>query len=61
MYDRVGHTSEPGGFASLTISGDDQEHRDWLGGRQLPLRFVSGRDGLVEARIASAHSELAIR
>jgi hypothetical protein len=61
MYDRVGHTSAPTGFSELTISGSEAEMADWLGTRALPLRFIDGSGGLVEARIATALGEVVLR
>ena len=55
MYERVGHTSSPAGYSELTISGSEDEMRDWLGPHDLPLRFVDGRQGVREARIATAN------
>lgn len=60
MYDRVGHTCAPVGFSELTISGSASEMTDWLGRHDLPLRFVAGRDGIQEARIATARGEVVI-
>jgi len=34
--------------------------RDWLGPHHLPLRFVAGRQGIREARIATADGEVVI-
>ena len=53
-YQRVGHTSAPIAFSGLTISGSASEMWEWLGPHDLPLRFVDGTDGLIEARIATA-------
>jgi hypothetical protein len=60
IYDRVGHTSAPAGFAELTISGSRSELDDWLGPHDLPLRFVDGNEGIREARIATSHGEAVI-
>jgi hypothetical protein len=60
MYERVGHSCAPSGFVELTISGSESEMRDWLGTHHLPLRFVGGRRGICEARIATADGELVI-
>ena len=60
MYERVGHTSSPAGYSELTISGSEDEMRDWLGPHDLPLRFVDGRQGVREARIATANREVVI-
>lgn len=60
MYRRVGHTSAPIGFSGLTISGSADEMRDWLGPHQLPLRYISGNAGLVEARIATPTGDIVI-
>lgn len=60
MYDRVGHSCAPGGFSELTVSGSESEMRDWLGPHRLPLRFVGGRAGIREARIATADGEVVI-
>jgi hypothetical protein len=60
MYDRVGHSCAPTVFSELTISGSESEMRDWLGPHHLPLRFVDGRQGIREARIATADSEVVI-
>jgi hypothetical protein len=60
MYERVGHKCAPGGFSRLTISGSAREMREWIGPHDLPLRFVDGTRGLVEARIATASGEIVI-
>jgi len=60
MYDRVGHACAPAGFSELAISGSEREMRDWLGPHDLPLRFVGGRRGIHEARIATAGGEVVI-
>jgi hypothetical protein len=60
-YDRVGHTSAPTGFTELTISGSETEMADWLGGNDLPLRFIDGHDGLVDVRMATALGEVVLR
>jgi hypothetical protein len=61
MYDRVGHTCSPRRFSELTISGSEAEMRDWLGPHELPLRFVDGSDGMIEARISTARDEIIVR
>jgi hypothetical protein len=60
VFDRVGHTCEPRGFVELTIGGPERELFDWLGPHDLPLRFVDGRLGIREARIATAQGEIVI-
>jgi hypothetical protein len=60
MYERAGHESAPTGFRELTISGSAAEHAEWLGPHDLPLRFVEGTRGIVEARIATAHGDVLI-
>jgi hypothetical protein len=60
MYERVGHTSSPGGFSELTISGSESEMLDWLGPHDLPLRFVAGSRALAEVRIGSPAGDLVI-
>ncbi|MEA2673555.1 MAG: hypothetical protein QOI92_747 [Chloroflexota bacterium] len=61
MYERVGHESAPTRFSELTISGSSQEHLKWLGPNDLPLRFVPGQLGVVEARIATRRGDAVIR
>jgi hypothetical protein len=61
LYQRVGHTCSPRDFSELTISGSESEMRDWLGPHGLRLRFVGGRQGIREARIATATDEVVIR
>lgn len=61
MYERAAHTSAPTHFSGLTISGSPAEHRDWLGPNELPLQYVAGDLGVVEARIATARGEAVIR
>lgn len=61
MYDRVGHTCAPGGVSGLTISGSPAELTSWLGPHDLPLRFVPGAAGLVEARITTEAGEVVLR
>ena len=61
MYERVRHESAPTSFSELTISGDPQEHLEWLGPNDLPLRFEAGQQGIVEARIATGRGQAIIR
>lgn len=61
MYDRVGHMCAPGAVSELTISGLPDELTMWLGAHQLPLRFVAGNAGLVEARITTRAGEVVLR
>lgn len=61
MYERVGHTSAPTAFSMLAISGTPEEHREWLGPNDLPLRFVPGQRGILEARIATQRGDAVIR
>jgi glyoxalase-like protein len=61
MYDRVGHACTPMGVSELTISGSPDELADWLGPHELPLRFISGSAGLVEARIATDAGDVILR
>jgi hypothetical protein len=60
LYERVGHRSSPERFCELTISGSDEEMREWLGAHDLPLHFVDGSRGIVEARISTAHGAAVI-
>ena len=60
MYERVEHSCRPTSLSQLTISGSESEMREWLGPNDLPLRFVSGNDGIREARIATAQGEVVI-
>jgi hypothetical protein len=60
MYDRVGHTCSPRRFYEITISGSQAEMRDWLGPHDLPLKFVDGTDGIIEACIEIARGEVII-
>jgi Glyoxalase-like domain len=60
MFDRVGHTCSPSRFRELTISGSENEMLEWLGGNDLPLRFVGGRLGIREARIATAEGDVVV-
>jgi catechol 2,3-dioxygenase-like lactoylglutathione lyase family enzyme len=60
MYERVGHTSAPTRITELTISGSAAEHRAWLGEHDLPLGFVAGDRGIVEARIATARGDVVL-
>jgi hypothetical protein len=61
MYDRVGHRSAPTEFLELTISGSESEMSEWLGPNELPLRFVDGQEGLVEAGIGTAQGDVVLR
>ncbi len=61
LYERVGHESAPTSFSELTISGDPQEHLEWLGPNDLPLRFEPDQRGVVEARIATRGGQAIIR
>ena len=61
MYNRVGHACTPLDVSELTISGSPDELAGWLGPHELPLRFVAGDTGLVEARIATEAGELILR
>ena len=60
IYERVGHTCAPTRFSQLTISGPEREMEEWLGPNDLPLRYVSGQEGIREARIATANGEVVI-
>jgi glyoxalase-like protein len=60
LYGRAGHTCSPTNFSELTISGSEREMQEWLGPNDLPLRYVSGRQGIREARIATANGEVVI-
>lgn len=59
-YERVGHASRPTAISELTISGSPAEHREWLGPHELPLRFVPGDLGVVEARIATGRGDVTL-
>jgi hypothetical protein len=59
-YAAMQHTSSPTRFSQLTISGSEEEMREWLGPHELPLRFVPGTGGLCEARIATAAGDVVI-
>ncbi len=61
IYQRVGHRTAPTAFSQLTISGSENELLEWLGPHRLPLRFVAGSDGLVEARIATTAEDVVLR
>jgi len=61
MYDRVGHACAPGTVSELTISGSPDELTGWLGPHELPLRFVGGSPGLLEARITTEVGEVVLR
>jgi len=60
MYDRVGHTCAPGGFVELVLAGSERELLHWLVPLNVPVRFVGGRPGIREARIASARGQIVI-
>jgi catechol 2,3-dioxygenase-like lactoylglutathione lyase family enzyme len=60
LYRQLDHTSSPTHFTHLTISGSERETRDWLGPNNLPLHFVEGREGITQARIATAAGEVTI-
>jgi len=60
-YEQVGHTSAPVRFSGLTISGSKREHHEWLGPHDLPIQFVAGDLGVVEARVETAWGEAVIR
>jgi hypothetical protein len=61
MYQRVGHESAPTSFSELVVSGSPEEHLEWLGPNNLPLRFEPGERGVVEARIATRRGQAVIR
>jgi hypothetical protein len=61
IYARVGHRAAPTAFSQLTISGSENEILEWLGPHRLPLRYVSGRNGLIEARIATSTGGVVIQ
>jgi hypothetical protein len=61
MYDRVGHTSSPEGFAEIVVGGSVTELGEWLGAHELPLRIVPGRPGIREARVATDRGGAVIR
>jgi hypothetical protein len=59
-YDRVEHASAPTALSQLTISGSSDELVEWLGPHDLPLRFVPGDAGLVEARISTEAGDVVL-
>jgi hypothetical protein len=61
MYQRVGHESAPTSFSELVVSGSPEEHLEWLGPNDLPLRFEPGERGVVEVRIATRRGQAVIR
>jgi hypothetical protein len=60
-YHRVDHRCAPQEFSELTISGSAIEMHEWLGPNELPLRFVAGEQGLIEASITTANGQVVIR
>ncbi len=60
LYQRVAHRTLPTAFSQLAISGSASEHLAWLGPHHLPLSFVAGNRGLVEARIATSEGEVVL-
>jgi hypothetical protein len=61
MYDRVGHTSAPSAFASLTVGGSRHELDEWLGPHDLPLEHAGGAAGIHAAAIATTAGVVTIR
>jgi hypothetical protein len=62
VYDRAAHSCAPTGFSALTVSAPEDELSEWLGrGHDLPLRVVGGRDGVVEATIATSRGDVVVR
>lgn len=49
------------GFAWIEVGGSQSDLRGWLGGAELPLRFVPGSPGSKAACIASSEGEIVIR
>jgi hypothetical protein len=48
----VEHRVAPAGIAWIELAGDERRVRDYLGGADLPLRFVDGDPGVKRAAVA---------
>jgi hypothetical protein len=59
--DRVAHPAGPTGISGLELSGDQQQIEQWLGGVDLPLRFVAGAGGLEAVGVATSQGEIVLR
>jgi hypothetical protein len=56
----AGHRAQPSGIAWVEV-GEDPRLAGWLGDAALPVRTVSGEEGLVAVGIATADGEIALR
>ncbi len=57
---RVGHRARPNGIAWVEVSGDEGRLREWLGGAEMPIRFVPGPPGLRVVGIATPDGDLIV-
>jgi hypothetical protein len=60
-HDQVEHPAGATGICWLELSGDRAQIEHWLGGGDLPLRFIEGSGGLEAVGIASPRGEITLR
>ncbi len=56
----VGHRVPVDGIAWVEVSGEEDRLREWLGGEELPIRFVPGPPGLRVVGIATPDGDLIV-
>jgi hypothetical protein len=57
---RAGHGVRATGIAWVEVGGDAERLRTWLGGDELPIRFVEADPGIHRVAISTADGELVI-
>jgi glyoxalase-like protein len=57
---RAGHGVRANGIAWVEVGGDAERLQAWLGGDELPIRFVEADPGIHRVAISTAHGELVI-
>jgi hypothetical protein len=57
---RAGHGVRANGIAWVEVGGDSERLQAWVGGDELPIRFVEADPGIHRVAISTAHGELVI-
>jgi hypothetical protein len=57
---RAGHGIRADGIGWVEVGGDAERLRTWLGGDELPIRFVEADPGIHRVGVLTAHGDLVI-
>ncbi|MEA2516295.1 MAG: hypothetical protein QOG16_133 [Actinomycetota bacterium] len=57
---RALHPNVPSGYAMITLAGDHARVQRWIGDSDLPVRFTTGKQGVVDVTIATDRGEIAL-